>query len=154
MAHPTDARLYRKVHQAMLRLARKEGTVLRQSYRKLMDRAYRKRAGHAKANQEPAVPGRGRAGSEPGLPRPSGMSHGKVRNPGRCEDGNMVQPPGGRALPGELLPRHDQAAVRACPVPVTGQEESLGLLAPVGSGPSSKVRNGLVTEEGLGLVHR
>jgi IS5 family transposase len=49
--HPTDARLYRKVHAAMLRIARKEGIVLRQSYRRLVDRAYRKHGGHAKAKQ-------------------------------------------------------------------------------------------------------
>lgn len=30
--HPTDARLYRKVHAAMLRIAEKEGIILRQSY--------------------------------------------------------------------------------------------------------------------------
>ena len=49
--HPTDARLYRKVHAAMLRIASKEGIALRQSYRRLMDRAIRKHGGHAKAKQ-------------------------------------------------------------------------------------------------------
>ena len=37
--HPTDARLYRKVHRAMLRIAETEGIRLRQSYRKLMAQA-------------------------------------------------------------------------------------------------------------------
>lgn len=49
--HPTDARLYRKVHAAMLRIAEKEGITLRQSYRKLMARAFQKHGGHAKAKQ-------------------------------------------------------------------------------------------------------
>ena len=49
--HPTDARLYRKVHAAMLRIAEEEGLDLRQSYRKLMDRAFQKHGGHAKAKQ-------------------------------------------------------------------------------------------------------
>lgn len=49
--HPTDARLYRKIHAAMLRIAEKEGLALRQSYRLLMDRAFRKHGGHAKAKQ-------------------------------------------------------------------------------------------------------
>jgi IS5 family transposase len=49
--HPTDARLYRKVHAAMLRIALAEGLDLRQSYRKLMDRAFRKHGGHMKAKQ-------------------------------------------------------------------------------------------------------
>jgi IS5 family transposase len=49
--HPTDARLYRKIHAAMLRIAEKEGIVLRQSYRKLMARAFQKHGGHAKAKQ-------------------------------------------------------------------------------------------------------
>lgn len=49
--HPTDARLYRKVHAAMLRIAEAEGLDLRQSYRKLMERAFRKHGGHAKAKQ-------------------------------------------------------------------------------------------------------
>jgi IS5 family transposase len=49
--HPTDARLYRKVHAAMLRIAEKEGIILRQSYRKLMARAFQKHGGHAKAKQ-------------------------------------------------------------------------------------------------------
>lgn len=49
--HPTDARLYRKVHAAMLRIAAAEGLDLRQSYRKLMERAFRKHGGHMKAKQ-------------------------------------------------------------------------------------------------------
>jgi IS5 family transposase len=49
--HPTDARLYRKVHAAMLRIAQAEGLGLRQSYRKLMERAFRKHGGHMKAKQ-------------------------------------------------------------------------------------------------------
>jgi IS5 family transposase len=49
--HPTDARLYRKVHAAMLRIAEKEGLDLRQSYHKLMERAFRKHGGHMKAKQ-------------------------------------------------------------------------------------------------------
>lgn len=48
---PTDARLYRKVHGAMLRIAEKEGLRLRQSYQKLVDRAFRKHGGYAKAKQ-------------------------------------------------------------------------------------------------------
>ena len=49
--HPTDARLYRKVHAAMLRIAEQEGLDLRQSYRLLMERAFRKHGGHMKAKQ-------------------------------------------------------------------------------------------------------
>ena len=49
--HPTDARLYRKVHAAMLRIAGLEGIKLRQSYRNLMDWGFRKHGGHAKAKQ-------------------------------------------------------------------------------------------------------
>lgn len=49
--HPTDARLYRKVHRAMLRIAETEGIRLRQSYRKLAEWAFRKHGGHAKAKQ-------------------------------------------------------------------------------------------------------
>ena len=49
--HPTDARLYRKVHAAMLRIAEAEGLELRQSYRKLMARAFQKHGGYAKAKQ-------------------------------------------------------------------------------------------------------
>ena len=49
--HPTDARLYRKVHAVMLRIAVAEGLDLRQSYRKLMERAFRKHGGHMKAKQ-------------------------------------------------------------------------------------------------------
>lgn len=51
VAHPTDARLYRKVHRAMLRIAEKEGLALRQSYRKVMEWTFRKHGGHAKAKQ-------------------------------------------------------------------------------------------------------
>lgn len=49
--HPTDARLYRKVHAAMLRIAEVEGIKLRQSYRNLMEWGFRKHGGHAKAKQ-------------------------------------------------------------------------------------------------------
>ena len=49
--HPTDARQYRKVHAAMLRIAEKEGLDLRQSYRVMMERAFRKHGGHMKAKQ-------------------------------------------------------------------------------------------------------
>lgn len=49
--HPTDARLYRKVHSAMLRIAEKEGLDLRQSYRKLMEWGFRKHGGYMKAKQ-------------------------------------------------------------------------------------------------------
>lgn len=49
--HPTDARLYRKVHEAMLRIAEKEALALRQSYRKLMTWGFRKHGGHMKAKQ-------------------------------------------------------------------------------------------------------
>jgi IS5 family transposase len=49
--HPTDARLYRKVHAAMLRIAGAEGIKLRQSYRKLMEWGIRKHGGYAKAKQ-------------------------------------------------------------------------------------------------------
>jgi IS5 family transposase len=49
--HPTDARLYRKVHAAMLRVAEKEGLDLRQSYRKLMEWGFRKHGGHMKTKQ-------------------------------------------------------------------------------------------------------
>ena len=48
---PTDARLYRKIHAAMLRIAEKEGLTLRQSYRKLMTQAFSKHGGYAKAKQ-------------------------------------------------------------------------------------------------------
>ena len=49
--HPTDARLYRKVHAAMLRIAASEDLDLRQSYRKLMVWGFRKHGGHMKARQ-------------------------------------------------------------------------------------------------------
>ena len=49
--HPTDARLYRKVHAAMLRIAGAEGIRLRQSYSKLMVWGFRKHGGHMKAKQ-------------------------------------------------------------------------------------------------------
>ncbi|WLT31321.1 hypothetical protein [Geothrix sp. PMB-07] len=49
--HPTDARLYRMVYGAMLRIAEAEGIRLRQSHRKLMERGFRKHGGHAKARQ-------------------------------------------------------------------------------------------------------
>lgn len=49
--HPTDARLYRKIHRAMLNIAKQEGIKLRQSYAKCMEWAFRKHGGHAKAKQ-------------------------------------------------------------------------------------------------------
>jgi IS5 family transposase len=49
--HPTDARLYRKIHATMLRIAEVEGLNLRQSYRKLMEWGFRKHGGHMKAKQ-------------------------------------------------------------------------------------------------------
>lgn len=49
--HPTDARLYRKVHAAMLRIAEKEVLDLRQSYRKLMEWGFRKYGGHMKTKR-------------------------------------------------------------------------------------------------------
>ena len=49
--HPTDARLYRKVHAAILRIAGKEGVKLRQSYRDLMEQAFRQHGGYMKAKQ-------------------------------------------------------------------------------------------------------
>lgn len=49
--HPTDARLARKVHAVMIRIAQAEGLRLRQTYRLLMPRAFRKHGGHAKAKQ-------------------------------------------------------------------------------------------------------
>lgn len=49
--HPTDARLLRKVHGAMLGIAKAEGLKLHQSYSRLMDRAQRKHGGHMKAKQ-------------------------------------------------------------------------------------------------------
>jgi IS5 family transposase len=55
--HPTDARLVRKVHAAMLRIAEKEGLKLRQSYRLLMERAFRKHGGHSRPSNS-SVPAR------------------------------------------------------------------------------------------------
>ena len=49
--HPTDARPYRKVHAAMLRIAEKESIALCQSYRKLMATAFQKHGSYAKAKQ-------------------------------------------------------------------------------------------------------
>jgi len=51
---PTDARLYRRIHAAMLRIAEKEGLTPRQSYRKLMTQAFSKHGGYAKA-KPPAI---------------------------------------------------------------------------------------------------
>lgn len=48
---PTNARLYRKIHGAMLRIAEKEGLTLHQSYRKLIGWGFRKHGGYAKAKQ-------------------------------------------------------------------------------------------------------
>ena len=49
--HPTDARLYRKVHAAMLRIAKVEEIKLRQNYRNLMEWGFRNHDGHSKAKQ-------------------------------------------------------------------------------------------------------
>ena len=49
--HPTDARLYRKVHQSMLRIAAAEGLALRQSYTRVAKYAFLKQARHMKAKQ-------------------------------------------------------------------------------------------------------
>lgn len=49
--YPTDARLYRKIHRSMLKIAKEEEIKLRQSYTKSMDLAFRKHGGHAKAKQ-------------------------------------------------------------------------------------------------------
>ena len=49
--HPTDARLYRKVLHALLRVARKTGTKLRQSHRDLAKIAFLKHGRHMKAKQ-------------------------------------------------------------------------------------------------------
>jgi len=51
VAHPTDARLYRKIHRAMLRIAAREGLGLRQSYVKLVRNAFQKHAQYMKAKQ-------------------------------------------------------------------------------------------------------
>jgi IS5 family transposase len=67
--HPTDARLYRKVHGAMLRIAEAEGIKLRQSHRRLMERAFRKHGGHAKAKQS-KDPGQAQASFGPDLDPP------------------------------------------------------------------------------------
>jgi IS5 family transposase len=49
--HPTDARLYRKVLHALLRVAGKTGTKLRQSHRDLAKLAFLKHGRHMKAKQ-------------------------------------------------------------------------------------------------------
>ncbi|MDE3245678.1 MAG: IS5 family transposase [Acidobacteriota bacterium] len=49
--HPTDTRLYRKVHQAMVRIAKLEGVELRQSYTRSAKAAFHKHARHMKAKQ-------------------------------------------------------------------------------------------------------
>lgn len=51
VAHPTDARLYRKVHAAMVRIARSEGVELRQSYTRTVKLSFLKHARYAKAKQ-------------------------------------------------------------------------------------------------------
>jgi IS5 family transposase len=51
VAHPTDARLYRKVHAAMLRIARVEAVELRQSYTRTVKAAFHQHARYAKAKQ-------------------------------------------------------------------------------------------------------
>ena len=51
VAHPTDARLYRKIHGAMIRIAKEEVVELRQSYTRTMKGAFHQHARYAKAKQ-------------------------------------------------------------------------------------------------------
>jgi IS5 family transposase len=51
VAHPTDARLYRKVHTAMIRIAKAEGLELRQSYTRTVRNEFHQHARYAKAKQ-------------------------------------------------------------------------------------------------------
>jgi IS5 family transposase len=51
VAHPTDARLYRKVHAVALRIAKAEGIVLRQSYTRTVKAEFHEHARYAKAKQ-------------------------------------------------------------------------------------------------------
>ena len=51
MAHPTDARLYRKIHGAMIRIAKTESVELRQSYTRTVRNEFSQHARYAKAKQ-------------------------------------------------------------------------------------------------------
>lgn len=51
MAHPTDARLYLKIHAAMLHIARVEDVNLRQSYARTVRNEFSQHARYAKAKQ-------------------------------------------------------------------------------------------------------
>ena len=51
VAHPTDARLYRKVHASMIRIAKDEALELRQSYTQTVKVAFIQHARYAKAKQ-------------------------------------------------------------------------------------------------------
>ncbi len=51
VAHPTDARLYRKVHAAMISIAKSEGVELRQSFTRTVRNEFSKHARYAKAKQ-------------------------------------------------------------------------------------------------------
>jgi len=51
MAHPTDARLYRKIHGAMIRIAKSEDVELRQSYTRTVRNEFSQHARYAKAKQ-------------------------------------------------------------------------------------------------------
>lgn len=51
VAHPTDARLYRKAHAAMIRIAQSEGVELRQSYTRTIRNTFSQHARYAKAKQ-------------------------------------------------------------------------------------------------------
>lgn len=49
IAHPTDARLYRKIHAAMMRIAKAEAVHLHQSYSRTVKAAFHQHARYAKA---------------------------------------------------------------------------------------------------------
>lgn len=51
VAHPTDARLYRKIHASMIRIAKVEGLELRQSYTRTVKATFHQHARYAKAKQ-------------------------------------------------------------------------------------------------------
>lgn len=51
VAHPTDSRLYRKVHAAMIRIAESESLHLRQSYTRTVKASFHQHARYAKAKQ-------------------------------------------------------------------------------------------------------
>lgn len=70
--HPTDARLYRKVHQSMLRIAAAEGVQLRQSYTSVAKFAFLKQARHMKA--KPSRIPFGHSSSAPASSRSSSRS--------------------------------------------------------------------------------